>query len=83
VTESGEQLAEVPTGTETLYLTVVVALPSLRVSRSDYDRARAALLSGRARLVLDTDLPGREHIETVLTDTRVEPSNIGRCSPTA
>ncbi|HEU4720941.1 MAG TPA: hypothetical protein VFS59_06220 [Gemmatimonadaceae bacterium] len=80
VSESGELIAEIPTSTETLYLDVVVAL-NVDVSRAEYNRIRAALFSSRTRIILETDLPGRELIETVMQDVRDVPSEVGRCSP--
>lgn len=81
VTEAGELLAEIPTGTATLYVDVVVALNVDLTSDADYDRVRAALLSGRAKVVIETDLPGRELLETTLGDARDEPGNVQRCRP--
>jgi hypothetical protein len=80
VTESGELLAEIPTGTGTLFSESVVAL-NVDVSSQEYDRVRGALLTMRARIILDTDLPGREHIETVLQDVTEPPQTVGRCRP--
>jgi len=34
------------------------------------------------KIVLETDLPGRERIETTLADARDEPGNVERCRPT-
>lgn len=81
LTESDELIAEIPTGTSTLYVDVVVALNVELPSRSDYDRVRAALVTGRAKVVIETDLPGRERLETTLTDIRDLPGEIQRCSP--
>lgn len=81
VTEAGELLGEIPTGTTTLAQDVIVAL-NTDLSQSEYDRVRAALLTRRAKVVLDTDLPGREHIETTLADVQELPARIQRCSPT-
>lgn len=81
VTESGELIAEIPTSTETLYLTVVVALNLHLPSRSEYERIRALLLTNKTKVILETDLPGREHIETTLTGAHDEPGQINRCSP--
>jgi len=81
VTESGELLHEIPTGTETLYLDGVVAL-NVDVSKSQYDRVRNAILTNRAKVILDTDIPGREHIETTLSDAHDVPGTVSRCSPT-
>jgi hypothetical protein len=80
VTEAGELIAEIPTGTSTLYSDGVVALNVDLTSQGEYDRIRSALLTARAKLILDTDLTGREHIETILSDARDVPGNIGRCS---
>jgi hypothetical protein len=79
VTESGELISEIPTGTETLYLTVVVALNTDLPSRAEYDRIRSALWSTRAKVILETDLPGRERIETVLSNVHDVPEKISRC----
>ena len=79
VTESGEVISEIPTGTETLYLTVVVALNVDLPSREEYDRIRSALHTMRAKVILETDLPGRERIETVLSTVREVPEQINRC----
>ena len=79
VTETGELISEIPTGTGELYLTVVVALNVDLPSRSEYDRVRSALWSTRAKVILETDLPGREHIETVLGSVSDIPEKINRC----
>ena len=81
VTDAGELLAEIPTGTGTLYLDVVVALPGDMLSRAEYDRVRRALLTSRAKVLLETDLPGRERLETTLSDAREVPGEVNRCSP--
>ena len=81
VTEGGETLAEIPTGTSTLYIDAVVALNVDLSSDAEYARVRNALLTGRAKIVLETDLPGRERIETTLPDARDEPGNVQRCRP--
>jgi len=82
VTEGGDLLDEIPTGTSTLYLDVVVALNVDLPSEAEYARVRDALLTTRAKIVLETDLPGRERIETTLADARDEPGNVQRCRPT-
>ena len=79
VTETGEVISEIPTGTSTLYLTVVVALNVDLPSRAEYDRVRSALWSTRAKVILETDLPGRERIETTLSSVRDIPELINRC----
>jgi hypothetical protein len=79
VTESGEVISEIPIGTETLYLTVVVALNTDVPSRTEYDRIRSALWSTRTKVILETDLPGRERIETVLSNVSDVPEKINRC----
>ena len=79
-TESGEVLADIPTGTETLGLDAVIALNTF-LSRSEYDRVRSALLSKRAKVIVDSDLPGREHIETTLPDVTDGPGVVQRCRP--
>lgn len=79
-TEAGELLAEIPTSTETLYLDAVVAFNGF-LSRSQYDRVRSALLTKRTKVILDTDLPGREHIETTLPDVTDGPGVVQRCRP--
>lgn len=79
LTEAGE-LAEIPTSTATLYVDVIVAL-NVNVSSAEYDRVRGAILTNRTRVVLDTDLVGREHIETTLTGARDEAGEVGRCTP--
>lgn len=81
LTEADELLAEIPTGTETLHAEGVVALNADLASQTEYLRVRSALLTGRAKVVLDTDLAGREHIETTLSDARDVPGSVGRCSP--
>lgn len=43
---------------------------------------RSALLTTRAKVVLDTDLAGREHFETTLADAHDVPGNVQRCTPT-
>ena len=79
VTETGELIAEIPTSTETLYLTVVVALNVDLPSRQEYDRIRSAFYTTRTKVILETDLPGRERIETVLSTVREVPEQINRC----
>jgi hypothetical protein len=79
VTEGGEVISEIPTGTSTLYLTVVVALNIDLPSRGEYDRVRSELATSRAKVILETDLPGRERIETVLSSVRDVPENIAKC----
>jgi hypothetical protein len=81
VTESGALLAEIPTSTETLYADAVVALNVDLSSREEYARVRSALLTRRAKVILETDLPGREHIETTLSDANDVPGQVQRCSP--
>ena len=81
VTETGELIAEIPTGTATLYVDAVVALTGMDLSRAEYDRVRRALNSARARVILETNLAGREVLEAVLTDVRDSPGEVGRCSP--
>jgi hypothetical protein len=81
VTEAGELLAEIPTSTATLYIDGVVALNVDLESEQEFGRVRSALLTNRAKVVLDTDLPGQEHIETTLTNARDEPGEIHRCTP--
>ena len=49
VTEAGELLAEIPTGTSTLYVDAVVALDVNLPSDAEYARVRSALLTARAR----------------------------------
>jgi hypothetical protein len=82
VTEGGELLAEIPTGTGTLYVDAVVALNLDLPSEDEYARVRSAILTARAKVILDTDLPGREHIETPLPDAHDVPGSVQRCRPT-
>jgi hypothetical protein len=79
VSETGELISAIPTGTETLFSDGVVALNIDLPSRGEYDRVRSALSTGRARIILDTDLPGREHIETILGTVIQTPANIQKC----
>ena len=81
VTETGELLAEIPTGTSTLYLDVVVALNVELPSRAEYDRVRSALQTARTKVILETDLTGLEMLETTLTGVTDVPGEVGRCSP--
>lgn len=81
VTEAGELIAEIPTGTSTLYIDAIVALTGVDLSRAEYNRVRSALMSARTRVILETNLPGREVLEAVLTDVRDAPGEVGRCSP--
>jgi hypothetical protein len=82
VTGAGALLADVPTGTSTLYIDAVVALPQMDLpSRNEYNRVRSELHTAKSKVVLETDLPGRELIETTLTDVHDEPGNVQRCSP--
>jgi hypothetical protein len=80
VTESGELLAEVPTGTSTLYIDGVVAL-NVDVSSQEYNPVRGALHTTRTKVILDTDLPGLQRIETTLQDVSDVPGTISRCRP--
>ena len=82
VTEVGELLAEIPTATTTLPGDGVVALNLDLSSRNQYSRMRSALLTSRAKVILDTDLPGLEHIETTLSDASDVPGQVQRCTPT-
>jgi hypothetical protein len=82
VTEAGELLAEIPTSTATLPGDGVVALNVDLPSEKEYARVRSALLTSRAKLILDTDLPEREHLETTLSDASDVPGQVQRCSPT-
>jgi hypothetical protein len=79
VTETGELIAEIPTGTSTLYSEAVVALNSDLPSKAEYARVRGALLTARTKVVLETDLPGRERLETTLSDARDVPGEVRRC----
>ena len=79
VTESGELIATIPTSTATLYLDVVVALNMDVPSRQEYARVRSALLTTRAKVVLETDLPGLARIETTLSDAKDLPGDIQQC----
>ena len=78
--ESGELIAEIPTGTETLYLDVVVALNKDLASTEEYARVRGILLTTRAKVILETSLPGLARIETTLNDARDLPGDIQQCS---
>jgi hypothetical protein len=80
LTESGEVIAEIPTGTSTLYSEAVVAL-NVQLSRAEYDRARRTILTSRSKVVLETDLPGLTVIETTLQNALDIPGNVGRCHP--
>src|SRR5688572_11326693 len=51
VTEAGDLIAEIPTGTATLYIDAVVALTGVDLSRREYDAVRRALVSARARVI--------------------------------
>ena len=82
LTEAGELLAEIPTGTATLFVDAVVALNIDLASREEYARVRNALLTTRAKVILDTDIPGRERLETTLSDARDTPGVVQRCTPT-
>jgi hypothetical protein len=81
VTEAGELIADIPTGTTTLYIDAVVALNTNLASRDDYEHVRRELFTTRAKVILETDLPGREIIETTLRDVRDVPGNVQRCRP--
>ena len=81
IDERGELIAEIPTSTTTLYIDHVVALNTDLASRAEYDRVRNALLTGRTKVILDSDLPGRERTEATLSNARDEPEQVGRCSP--
>jgi hypothetical protein len=77
----GELIAEIPTDTTTIYIDSVVAFGTNLKSRAEYDRVRNALLTGRTKVILDSDLPGRERTEATLSNARDEPGEVGRCSP--
>ena len=79
VTETGELIAEIPTGTATLYLDVVVALNKDLASKEEYMRVRDMLLTTRAKVILETDLPGLARIETTLNDARDLPGDVQQC----
>ena len=81
VDEQGELIAEIPTSTTTLCFDAVVALNTNLKSRAEYERVRNALLTGRTKVILDSDLPGRERTEATLSNARDEPGEVGRCSP--
>jgi hypothetical protein len=81
VTDAGELIADIPTGTVTLYVDAVVALNTNLRSRDEYDRVRSALFTTRAKVIVETDLPGRELVETTLRDVRDVPGNVQRCRP--
>ena len=81
VTDAGELIADIPTGTATLYVDAVVALNTNLRSRDEYDRVRSALFTTRAKIVLETDLPERELIETTLRDVHDVSGNVQRCRP--
>jgi hypothetical protein len=81
VTGSGDLIAEIPTGTTTLYIDAVVALNVDLPSRAEYNRVRNQLLTGRTKVILETDLPGRERLETILASVRELPGEVNRCSP--
>jgi hypothetical protein len=81
VTEDGELLAEIPTSIATIHPNGVVALNMDVSSSTEYERVRSALLTGHAKVILETDLPGREHLEAELTDVIDGPGQISRCSP--
>jgi hypothetical protein len=59
----------------------VVALNVELPSRAEYDRARSTLLTSRAKVVLETDLPGLSVIETTLQDALDIPGEVQRCHP--
>ena len=79
VTESGELIATIPTSTATLYVDAVVALNMDVPSREEYARVRGALLTTRAKVVLETDLPGLARIETTLSDAQDLPGDVQQC----
>jgi len=83
VTQTGELLYDIPTSTDQLYVDVVIALNTNVSSRDQYERIRSALLSKGAKIVLDTDVAGLEHIETTLTEANDVAGKTSRCSPTA
>ena len=77
--ESGQLVATIPTSTATLYLDVVVALNMDLPSRDEYARVRGILLTGKAKVVLETDLPGLARIETTLADPQDVPGDVKQC----
>ena len=82
MTEGGELIADIPTGTDMLYIDVVIALNEDIASRDEYARVRSALLTARAKVIVETDLPGRALLESTLQDARDVPGEVQRCSPT-
>ncbi len=81
VDEAGALIAEIPTGTATLYIDAVVALNVDLSSQAEYSRVRSALLTTRAKVVLDTDLAGGAIFESTLSDARDEEGKVQRCRP--
>lgn len=81
VTGTGVLLADIPTDTTTLFANGVVAL-NRDLSRGEFDRVRGALLTHDTKVVLETDLAGREHIETTLANAQNVTGAVRRCTPT-
>jgi hypothetical protein len=81
VTETGQLLYEIPTGTATLYIDAVLALNVDLPSQAEYDRVRSALLTNRAKVILETDVAGLEHIEAILSEAHDVPAAVNRCRP--
>lgn len=81
VDAAGELLAEIPVSTATLYSEAVVALNLDLSSVDEYTRVREAILGGQTRVILETNLAGREMLQATLTETQDVPGEINRCSP--
>lgn len=77
--ELNELISEIPVGTSTLYVDAVVVLNLDLQSQTDYQRIRNSLLTGKSKVVLDTDLVGREHIETLLSDAHDVAGDVKHC----
>lgn len=76
---SGEILHEIPLVSPVLTVENVASLQILLPDAASYERIRDALLTGRTKLVLETDLPGRERLEAILGESRYEPARQRTC----
>ncbi len=76
---SGMLLYAVPATSSIVTPYYVTSLQVVLPNAGAYASARDALMSGRVKLVLETDLPGLERLETTLTDARYQPAERRRC----
>jgi len=82
VDEAGETLAEIPPSTVMISPDGVTALTIDLPSTAEYSRFRSALLTGKARVIIETDLASSPSFDTSLSEAHEIPRDVGNCSPT-